>query len=95
VPIVGVPFMNEQLLNCQRTVTRGFGVVSPEAPASRKEGVHYTRKGMASLIKQVCNEFAGKTGPHGWGPCKTWRIFACPWKQCSLCVQVRPFAWQL
>lgn len=53
VPIVGVPFMSEQLHNTQRCAARGLGVVSPEAPALRTDGQRYTREGVVSLVRQV------------------------------------------
>jgi UDP:flavonoid glycosyltransferase YjiC (YdhE family) len=53
VPIVSMPFMLEQRSNGQRAATRGFGIVSPEAPALRARGAHYTRGGVAALVRQV------------------------------------------
>lgn len=66
VPIVGVPFMLEQAQNAKRCAARGFGVVSPEAPALRKDGRRYTREGVAALIRQVgrcCLRAAGHLEP--------------------------------
>jgi hypothetical protein len=60
VPIVGVPFMLEQLSNSQRCAARGFGVVSPEAPAVRAAGVRYSRAGVAALVRKVSGRGRGR-----------------------------------
>jgi glucuronosyltransferase len=58
VPVVGVPFMDEQLANAMALAGRGMAAVAVEAVGLRKRGKagfgrQYTREYMAGLIKQV------------------------------------------
>ncbi|KAI8465452.1 MAG: hypothetical protein J3K34DRAFT_525378 [Monoraphidium minutum] len=53
VPILGVPFMGEQLHNARRAAARGLGAVSPEAAATRAPGQTFTKDGVAGLVREV------------------------------------------
>lgn len=58
VPIIGVPFQDEQWANAVNVASRGMGEVAAEAVALRKQGRmghgrRHTREYMAALIKKV------------------------------------------
>jgi glucuronosyltransferase len=58
VPVVGVPFMDEQLANAMALAGRGMAAVAVEALGLRKRGKagfrrQYTTEYMADLIKQM------------------------------------------
>jgi hypothetical protein len=58
VPVVAVPFMDEQLANAMALVGKGMAAVAVEAVGLRKKGNagfgrQYSRHYMAALIKQV------------------------------------------
>lgn len=52
-PVVGAPFQFEQQANLEMLRAKGMGELSPEAPASRPKGSHYTEQGMRDLISKV------------------------------------------
>lgn len=54
VPLVGVPFVIEQLSNVQRAAARGMGLALPEAPATRRPHERISREGLAALVRRVC-----------------------------------------